>query len=345
MPTYSAVVLGCGPRGRAHAKSFAANADRFELRGLCDLDAGRMDKLAEELNTPPRQYTDAAAMLAAEKPDVFCFATQPNLRLALVELAIRHKVKAIAYEKPMATTLNEAKKICDLCRNAGVKQIVCHQHKYGGHWRKVKELIESGALGQVRTIHATSKGWYFYYITHLVDYTLWLNGGHPAEWIAGHIHGRGKLSDSHPSPDYVMGQVAFTNGVRAFLECGPLAPTRGQEFFWYDAGATVVGTEGWAEVIVGGGWRALTKSSGGVIGSAEHVFRDVEDTIPHVRDLADWLDDETKVHPSNGDVSYRGFEISLALIQSALDRKLVKPPVDPSVPITERMSKELPESE
>lgn len=75
-----------------------ANPDRFELAGVCDLEQERVAALARALGVT-RTYTDPGAMLAAERPDVLCFATPPAVRLRLVELGVRHGVRAIAFEK------------------------------------------------------------------------------------------------------------------------------------------------------------------------------------------------------------------------------------------------------
>jgi len=337
---YRVALLGCGPRGRDHAKAFLANSDRFDLAAICDKDGERLQALSSICDAA-KTYTDAERMLSETKPDIFCFATLPNIRLPLIELGVKHQVKAIAYEKPMATSLAEASRIRDLCDRAGVKTIVSHQHKYGSHWQKVREIVDSGDIGDVRTIHATSKGWLLQYGTHLVDYMIFLNGGHRGEWVVAHAHGRGKLLDSHPSPDYLMAQIGFDNGVRGIMECGTLAPDQpGENPFWLNAGAAVLGTEGFAHVIVGTGWRAVTKSSGGLI-CGPGAFNVEKDQPPYIRDLADWLDDPRKVHPCNGDVTYHGFEIVMAACLSSIERRKVDLPVASSEPIIERLSQAL----
>ena len=340
MRKYSVALVGCGPRGRDHAKAFLENSDRFDLAALCDKDSERVQSLSSILNIP-ETYTDAGVMLSSERPDVFCFATLPQVRLELVELGIKHGVKAMAYEKPMATSLAEAQRIRDISREADVKTIVSHQHKYGSHWRKVKELIDSGEIGTVHTIHATAKGWLLQYGTHLVDYMMFLNGGHRGLWVAGHVHGKEKLSDSHPSPDYAMGQIEFENGVRGIVECGTLAPDQpGENTFWLNAGATAYGSHGYAQVIVGSGWRAVTKSSSGLVwGSGE--FDVAKDQPPYIRDLADWLDDPTDIHPCNGETAYHGFELVMGICLSGLERRKVTVPVESSEPIMERLRSHL----
>ena len=83
-------------------------------------------------------------MLAAEQPDVLVFATPPAVREALVELGLRHGVKAIACEKPLACSLSEARRIVDRCAAADVRGVVCHQLRYGAHWRRRSADRERG---------------------------------------------------------------------------------------------------------------------------------------------------------------------------------------------------------
>ncbi len=344
MDKYRAALLGGGMRGRQHGKAFRANADRFEIVAVCDKDPARLAALAEELDVPAA-YADPARMLAETSPDVFCFATQPADRLELVRLGVNAGVRALAYEKPMATSLAEARKMRDLCDAAGVKVIVSHQHKYGAHWAKAREFVAAGEIGQVHTVHASAKGWYLHYVTHLLDCMMFLVGPTRGRWVIGQAHGRGKLTDSHPSPDYVFGQVAFDNGVRGIVECGELSPDQPiVESFWHNAGATVYGSAGYVRVIVGYGWQAVTKSSGGEMICGEGGFDVDLDQPPYLRDLAAWLDDDAAGHPCNGQVSYHGFEMAMGILLSSIERRKVDLPIasDPPQPCLERLTRELP---
>ena len=337
---HTVAILGGGARGRDHLDAFLQNADRFDVVALCDKDGDRL-KLLSASCPGAKTYADAERMLAETKPDVFCFATLPTIRLPLIELGVKYGAKAIAYEKPMALTLAEARRIHDLCAQAGVKTIVSHQHKYGEHWRKVRDLAASGEIGQVHTVHATAKGALLQYGAHLVDYMMFLNGGHRADWVIGQVNGKKMFADSHPSPDYVLGHFAFANGVRGILECGNLAPDQpGNNSFWMNAGATVYGSDGYAQVIVGAGWRAVTRSSGGLI-TGPGCFSVKHDQPLYIRDLAEWLDDPAKVHPCNGETSYHGIQIVLGMCLSSLERRQVALPIDTDTPVMARLAAEM----
>ena len=90
MSKYRVAVAGLGPRGRTHVEGFLANPDRFELVALCDLDHERL-RQATEQNDGVAAYRDAETMLAETRPDVYCFATLPHLRLSMVEFRVSHQ--------------------------------------------------------------------------------------------------------------------------------------------------------------------------------------------------------------------------------------------------------------
>ncbi len=154
---YTVAIHGTGKRGKVHAETFCKDG-RFEVVAICGRDRERLDAAAL-LAGDPEKYQDPAEMLRETKPDVFCFCTPPSVRLPLIRLGVEHGVKLIAYEKPMATSFNEAAEITDICRQAGVKTVVSHQIKYGSHFQRVKEVIESGSLGRVHTVYGSTLGW------------------------------------------------------------------------------------------------------------------------------------------------------------------------------------------
>jgi predicted dehydrogenase len=316
MRKYRVVVVGLGKRGLHHAATFKADP-RFELAGICDVDQARLDAAAARFGVLLKDK-DAAALAKAAKPDVFCFCTLPGLRAPMIQLGIECGAKLIAFEKPVALTSAELLAIRQMVQAAGVKAVVSHQHRYGVHYRKVKEIIASGALGRLHTVYGSATGWMTHMLSHLVDYTCWFNGYAPATWVMAQAAGRAKLADNHPSPDYLGGFVQFANGVRGVYECGAGAPDQPEVAKWWGKcrmGAQ--GAEGFAEVLTNGGWRAVTKSGG--YQSGEGAMNYELDMPPYIQQMADWLDDEQRVHPCNFELACQGAELMLALQRSAAE--------------------------
>jgi predicted dehydrogenase len=309
---YRVVVVGMGKRGMHHALAFQAN-DRFEVVGVCDVDGARAEGAAAKFGCASSR--DAGALATSLKPDVFCFCTLPNLRADMVRIGIESGARLIAFEKPVALTSREGMEIRQMLATSGVKAVVSHQHRYGEHYRKVKEIIASGALGRVHTVYATASGWMMHMLTHLIDYMRWYNNEAEALWVMGQAAGRNKLTDAHPSPDYIGGFIQFANGVRGIVECGAGAPDVPEvDYWWRKCRIGAQGTDGFAEVLTGGGWRAVTKlGSWSGAGCMNYEL----DMPPYVQHMADWLDDAQRIHPCNFESAYAGFEIMMALCRSA----------------------------
>jgi predicted dehydrogenase len=315
MKRYKVIVVGMGKRGMHHAAAFHAN-NRFELAGICDIDRGRLEAAAPKLGMPAIS-TDARGLARDVKPDLFCFCTLPNLRLEMIQVGIECGAKMIAFEKPVALSSAEGLKIKEMLDAVKIKAVVSHQHRYGEHYRKVHELIVGGALGRVHTVYGTATGWMMHMLSHLVDYTLWFNPGAKAQWVMAQAAGRGKLGDSHPSPDYIAGFIHFSNGVHGIIECGAGAPDVPEvPYWWRKCRIGAQGADGFAEVMTGGGWRAVTKS--GAMSGQGTMNYDL-DMPPYVQEMADWLDDDKKEHPCTFRTAWEGFEIMMAFCRSAAE--------------------------
>jgi predicted dehydrogenase len=326
--TYTVAVAGMGKRGMHHADAVARNP-RFKLLGVCDIDPARLEAARQQFGVDVVD-TDAARMLAVTRPDVFVFCTLPQIRLPLIRAGVEAGVKLIAYEKPMATSTNEALEMNRLLRQAGVKTVVSHQHRYGEHYQKVKDLVASGAIGRVHTVYGHATGWMMHMMTHLIDYAGWYNDYAEPEWVVGQAAGKEKFADVHASPDYICALIQYANGVRGIVECGAGAPDVPEvDYWWRKCRIGAQGTEGFAEVLTGGGWRAVTKNG---VSSGPGCMDYAHDMPPYIQDIADWLDDPADVHPCNGETTFKGFQVMMAACRSVVQRGKVTLPLGAGEP-------------
>lgn len=337
---YRVMIVGMGKRGMHHAQTFLANG-RFEITGICDIDEGRLQAAAAKLGNPPAGK-DAETIIKQARPDVFCFCTLPKLRLDMIRLGIKGGAKLIAFEKPVALTSAEGMEIKKALDSSGIKAVISHQHRYGVHYRKVKEIISSGALGRVHTVYGTAGGWMMHMMSHLIDYTRWFNDQVEAEWVMAQAAGRGKFADVHPSPDYTAGFIHFKNGVHGVIECGAGAPDVPEvDYWWRKCRMGAMGTDGFAEVLTGNGWRSVTKSGGAQSGPGCMNYE--LDMPPYIQEIADWLDDARKVHQCNFESAYKGFEIMMAFCRSAALGGQEALPLNEAMDEIELLKEKLPE--
>jgi predicted dehydrogenase len=339
---YKTVIIGMGERGKIHLHGFLKFPNQFEVVGICDRKHGNIEEGARLYGIPAEKwYNDADKMMRETRPDILAFATLPHIRLELVELAAKYRVKGLLFEKPMAVTLAEAAKILDICEKNNIKTGVCQQHKYLRSFDQLRSVLRSGELGDIREIHASCKAHASQLATHYIDYMIWANGGVRAKAVTGHVHGNFYLRDNHPSPDYIMGQIVFENGVRGFIECGYFSPqraeyklilTHGQKesAFWTDDRLTVIGTKGYAWAECGGGYACFTANTGGKIVSGDYGdFFDHEQFYAQERyteEYGRWLEGCGEFH-SKVETAYHGFEILEAIYRSALDYNRIDLPL------------------
>lgn len=350
MEKHTVAITGLGVRGKTHLKGILENGDRFEVVGLCDIDEEKMKSVAEMFHLNVPLFTDAETMLAQTKPEVFVFVTYPDLRLSMIQLAVKYGIKAVSLEKPMAESMQEAKEMTDLCIAKGIKAVVCHQQKYLSQMQEMKQKIDRGDIGKVLKMHAETQPWLAQLGTHYVDYMIWANGGYKAKWVVGHVHGPATLADNHPSPDYLLGEIGFENGTRGYLECGYLAERHNPEMYAdSDNRLSVYGTNGWVWAETDGFWGESSKATKGeyLTGKNPGWYHHQEKQIqtPYYTEFANWLDCDDKPHSCNIETAYHGYEILEAICLSALNNVRVDLPLTnfDYEPVLERMSRELPE--
>jgi predicted dehydrogenase len=325
MAKYKVMVVGTGKRGKHHAAAFKANPD-FEVVGLCDINMDMLNAAADTLGLQNvAKGTDAAKMANELKPDVFCFCTMPKIRFDMVKIAVDCGAKLVAFEKPIGENMHEAIKVKQLIDQSGIKAVVSHQHRYGVHYQKVKEIAASGKLGRPQMVYASATGWMAHMMSHMIDYMSWYNEYADIQWVMGQAAGKGKMNDNHPSPDFIVGVIQYANGVRGYVECGAGAPDQPEvEKWWGKNRIGIQGTEGFAEVLTNGGWRAVT--SDGVQSGPGAMNYDLD--MPHyISDIAVWLKDNSKPHECCFANAYKGFEAMMGIMRSAANGGQVAMPL------------------
>lgn len=139
-------LIGCGFFAQNHLNAWRdLNAEGVILAAVCDLDAAKANTAREAFNVP-RAYTDLGAMLAAEQLDFVDIATQMESHLALVRAAARRGVNVIV-QKPLAPAWAEAKAIVEVAAKAGVRLAVHENFRFQTPMRRLKALIDGGAIG------------------------------------------------------------------------------------------------------------------------------------------------------------------------------------------------------
>ena len=168
----SIVIFGYGQRGAIYAGYSKFRENEFEVVAIIENNLEKLDEIRKQYSCPI--FTDYQEFLKQNiKADIVAIATQDAT----------HKEHAIAFlekgydlllEKPIATSLEDVVAIYDAAVRYSRKVIVCHVLRYTPFYRRVKEIIKSGVLGEIVNISA-SENVGFYHQAHSFVRGPWKN--------------------------------------------------------------------------------------------------------------------------------------------------------------------------
>ena len=97
-------------------------------------------------------------MIAAEKPDGIILATPTRLHVEQGLTCIAAGIPVLI-EKPLADSLEDARKLVEKADRAGVQVLVGHHRRHNPLIKKAKAMIEEGKIGDVRAVQGTC--WFY----------------------------------------------------------------------------------------------------------------------------------------------------------------------------------------
>lgn len=139
--------IGVGGIFRAHAQGYAALSDLFSLVAVCDVNEAAAKRVADEHGVK-KVYTSVDDLLEDGDFDAVDICLPHDLH-AQVAIAAAEAGKHVLVEKPMALSLEEADAMIAAAGKNDVKLMCAFCERYDPQYVKIKELVESGAIGQV----------------------------------------------------------------------------------------------------------------------------------------------------------------------------------------------------
>ncbi|MGI5488145.1 Gfo/Idh/MocA family protein [Microtetraspora malaysiensis] len=139
-------VIGAGTIAEFHVAAARRTAGRVNVVAVCDVRAEAAEKLAAEAGA--RAFTDHQAMIDAGGLDAVVI-TVPHALHAPITLDAAAAGLHVLLEKPIATTREDAIRMIDACRAAGVVFAVGHVLRFVPTLRAAAAYLASGELGGV----------------------------------------------------------------------------------------------------------------------------------------------------------------------------------------------------
>ncbi|MFD2036186.1 Gfo/Idh/MocA family protein [Belliella marina] len=101
-------------------------------------------------------YTDANSLINDPEVNAIYIATPPNAHGTLARLVAKTG-KPVYVEKPMARSYQECLEMITACRETETSLYVAYYRRALPHFVKIKELIQGGVIGAIRTVHIDIK--------------------------------------------------------------------------------------------------------------------------------------------------------------------------------------------
>lgn len=149
--------LGIMSFAHLHAEGYVENIramPNVELVGVADEDRKRADHFAHTLGVP---VYPAYEELLARRLDGVIVCTENARHRGAVEMAARAGVHILC-EKPLATTLLDARAMLDACEKAHVRLMVAFPMRFSAPMLEVGRALSEGRLGELSCCVSTNQG-------------------------------------------------------------------------------------------------------------------------------------------------------------------------------------------
>ncbi len=224
-------VLGAGHLGKIHMKCIRELPEVYELVGFFDPNLANAKSAAEQFQLMPFHSMDSLI----EAVDVVDIVT-PTTQHFLCAVAAIKKLKHVFIEKPVTTTIDEARRLIKLANEAGIKAQVGHVERFNPAFTAAESyltqprFIETHRLSQFNP-RGTDVSVVLDLMIHDIDIVLAVTKANVRRISAS---GVSVLSDT---PDIANARIELDNGCVANLTASriSLKSMRKSRFFQRDA--------------------------------------------------------------------------------------------------------------
>jgi predicted dehydrogenase len=151
------VIIGCGGRGASNMEAMLGE----NIVALCDVNETNLRKAAARA-PQARKFRDFRKLyddLRDHEFDAVVVSTTEHTH-AFATLPALQRKKHVYCEKPLTHNVREARRITLAAKEAGVATQMGTQIHASNNYRRVVELVQSGAIGPVQEVHVwVSRAW------------------------------------------------------------------------------------------------------------------------------------------------------------------------------------------
>ena len=150
--TVRIAVIGAGLMGADHARIVAENLPGAQLQVVCDMDAGRAKRVADDLSAQD-VASDPEAVIARADVDAVIIAS-PDFTHAPLSLACIRAGKRVLCEKPLSQSVAECLAVMQAEQAAGGRFVqLGFMRRYDQAYVEMKAALDQGRLGRALMMH------------------------------------------------------------------------------------------------------------------------------------------------------------------------------------------------
>lgn len=173
-------IIGLGRSGwNIHAKTLKEMGDHYQVTAVADADPQRLEEASKAFGC--RTFADTNELIAADGLDLLVVAS-PNIYHVDHAVAGMKAGKHVVCEKPMALSAAEADAVIEVSAQTGRVLAPFQNRRYEPHFLKVREVLDSGLLGDILQIrmcwHGFSRRWDWQTLAEFGGGLLNNNGAH-----------------------------------------------------------------------------------------------------------------------------------------------------------------------
>ena len=142
--------IGYGLIGKRHLLDFQDRPDAVNL-AIAEVHAGRRDEARQMMGPDARSYSDFRDLLNDRRIDAVVIST-PDHWHALQTMLACAAGKDVYVEKPLTLFIREGRWMIDVAKQYGRIVTVGTQQRSGPHYARARELLKSGAIGQIHAV-------------------------------------------------------------------------------------------------------------------------------------------------------------------------------------------------
>lgn len=157
----------------SHVGCYSCNPNVSKL-AICDIDANIVTKATHSMLGLVEGYQSVYEMMRCFEPEVVSICTPTyNHEDMVMRVADYDCVKSIFLEKPIASSLEEADAIIDICRKKNIRLTINYTRRWTGLYPLAKGMVDSYGLGTMVGYHP---GPIVRTGTHMIDVMNWMAG-------------------------------------------------------------------------------------------------------------------------------------------------------------------------